>query len=83
MGTTTREYVSNQETVSTSVGTIPAVTVTIDSTALNVTRNDGLGNTNLASGSKSVVLFGANLSSSKGNAINITSASFGINSTNT
>lgn len=79
---TTKEYVSNQETVSSSVGTIPGVTLTVDASTLNVTRNDGLGNSNLASGSKGVVLYGAQLSSSKGNPINVTSATFDVTGTN-
>lgn len=79
---TTQEYVANEETITSSVGTIPGVTLTVDNTALNVTRNDGLGNSNLASGSKSVTLYGAQLSSSKGNPINVTSATFGFTGSN-
>lgn len=72
----TNEYVANQEKVTAAVGSISAITVTIDKTSLNVSRNDGLGNTKLAAGSKGVTLYGLALSSSKGNPINVTSASF-------
>lgn len=78
----TNEYVVNQNTVTTAVGSVPAVSVTVDTTSLNVNRNDGLGNTTLAQGSKAVTVYGAQLTSSKGNPINVTSASFTFASNN-
>lgn len=72
----TREFVSNDETVSSGVGSIAWVNVTVEDSTLNVTRNDGLGSTNLAAGSKAVTLYGLSLTSTKGNPINVTSATF-------
>ncbi|MDD2916366.1 MAG: S-layer homology domain-containing protein [Candidatus Gracilibacteria bacterium] len=80
--TGTNEYVVNQNRVETAVGSVPAVSVTVDTTSLNVNRNDGLGATNLAQGSKGVTLYGVQLTSSKGNPINVTSASFAFASNN-
>lgn len=77
-----KEFVSNNETVTSSVGTISGVQVTVESSTLNVTRNDGLGNANLAAGSKSVTLYGLSLTSTKGNPINVTSATFAFTGTN-
>ncbi len=70
----TKEFVSNDEEVTSGVGTIAWVTVTVEDSTLNVTRNDGLGSTTLAAGSKAVTLYGLTLSSTKGNPINVTSA---------
>lgn len=37
----TREFVSNDETVTSGVGSISWVNVTVEDSTLNVTRNDG------------------------------------------
>lgn len=71
-----KTFVSNDENVTSGVGTIAWVTVTVEDSTLNVTRNDGLGSTNLAAGSKAVTLYGLSLTSTKGNPINVTSATF-------
>jgi len=44
----TAEYTSNQNTVSSSVGSISGVSVTIDKTTLSINKVDGLGNTTIA-----------------------------------
>ena len=76
-----KEYTSNQNTVETSVGSISAVTVSVDSTALTVTRVDGLGNTNLAVGSKAVTLYGVDLKVSQGNPVSVSNAEFTVTNT--
>jgi hypothetical protein len=78
----TKEYIANGETISSSVGTIPGVTLTISNSSLNATRIDGLGDTTLASGSKGVTLLGTRISTTKGNAINVTNAIFTVTGTN-
>lgn len=45
---TNKEYVSNGNTVTSAVGAIAGVHVTSQTATLNVTRTDGLGNTNIA-----------------------------------
>lgn len=66
---TRKEYAVNQNTVTSAIGSIDGVTVTIGSSTLNVSRTDGLGATNLASGSKGVTVYGAHFSSTQGNPI--------------
>lgn len=77
------EYVSNQNTVTSAVGSISAVNVSIDSTTLSVTRVDGLGDTNLAVGSKAVTLYGLNLAVTQGNPVSISNAEFTVTNTAT
>lgn len=72
------EYVSNQNTVSTAVGTISAVKVTVDSTALSITRVDGLGDTKIAVGSKAVSVNGLNVAVTQGNDVQISNAEYTI-----
>jgi hypothetical protein len=66
---TTKEYSVNQNTVSSAIGSIDGVTLTVGASTLNVTRTDGLGATTLASGSKGVAVYGAKFSSTQGNPI--------------
>jgi hypothetical protein len=47
-----KEYVSSQNTVTSSVGSISGVQVTVGTTILSVNRTDGLGNTKVSVGSK-------------------------------
>lgn len=63
------EYVANQNAVTSAIGTIQGVTVTVGSSTLNVSRTDGLGTTQLASGTKGVTVYGARFSSTQGNPI--------------
>lgn len=72
------EYVSNQNTVSTAVGSIAAVQVSVDSTTLSTTRVDGLGDTKVAVGSKAVTVNGLNLAVSQGNDVQISNATYTI-----
>ncbi|MDD5377085.1 MAG: S-layer homology domain-containing protein [Candidatus Gracilibacteria bacterium] len=65
----TKEYVSNQNTVNSAIGSIDGINITIGASTLNVTRTDGLGTTNLSSGSKGVTVLGARFSSTQGNPI--------------
>ncbi len=71
----TKEYSSNQNTVSSFVGTISGVQVTVDTTGLNVTRVDGIGNTKLAVGAKSQTILAAKYSQSQGNAVSLSNFS--------
>lgn len=72
------EYVSNQNDVTSAVWTISAVTVWVDSTSVSVTRVDGLWNSNIAVGSKSVTAYWVNLAVTQGNDVNISNAEFTI-----
>lgn len=80
---TKKEYVSNQNTVSSAVGTVNGVTVSVDDTALSITRVDGLGNSKIAVGSKAVTVYGLNLAVTQGNEVNISNPEFTIASNNT
>ncbi|MDD5769333.1 MAG: S-layer homology domain-containing protein [Candidatus Gracilibacteria bacterium] len=75
---TKAEYVSNQNTVTSAVGTISAVQVSVDSTTLSVTRVDGLGNTKMAVGSKAVTVYGVNLAVTQGNDVSISNAEYTV-----
>lgn len=66
---TLKEYAINQNTVTSAIGSIDGVTVTVGASTLNVSRTDGLGTTSLASGSKGVTVYGARFSSTQGNPI--------------
>lgn len=72
------EYISNQNTVSSAVGTIAAVNVSVDSTTVRVTRVDGLWNTNIAVGSKAVEVYGLSLAVTQGNPVSISNATYAI-----
>jgi len=63
------EYAVNQNAVSSAIGSIEGVTITIGASTLNVSRTDGLGATTLASGTKGVTVYGARFSSTQGNPI--------------
>lgn len=73
-----KEYVSNQNTVSSSVGSIPGVQVTVGSTVLSVTRTDGLGATKIAVGSKAVLANEIALAVTQGNDVQISNATYTI-----
>lgn len=72
------EYISNQNTVSSAVGTISAVNVSVDSTTVRVTRVDGLWDTNIAVGSKAVEVYGLSLAVTQGNPVSISNATYAI-----
>ncbi|NVP18144.1 hypothetical protein HUU51_05505, partial [Candidatus Gracilibacteria bacterium] len=73
-----KEYVSNQNDVTSSVGAISAVSVSVDSTTLSVTRVDGLGNTTIATGSKAVTLNTLKLAVTQGNPVSISNATYTV-----
>jgi hypothetical protein len=75
---TTAEYVSNQNSVTTSVGTISGIAVSIDKTSLSVNKTDGLGNTTLASGSKGVILNTVDLKVTQGNEVSFSNPKYTI-----
>jgi len=76
------EYVSNQNDVNSSVGSISAVNVSVEATGLSITRTDGLGNTTLAVGSKNVLLYGLDLRVTQGNPVSISNAEFSVSWSN-
>lgn len=73
-----KEYVSNQNDVTSSVGAISAVSVSVDSTTLSVTRVDGLGNTTIATGSKAVTLNTLKLAVTQWNPVSISNATYTV-----
>lgn len=72
------EYVSNGIPVVTSVGSIAGISVTIQSTLLNVTRVDGLGDTTVSAGTDNVTLYKIKLSSNQGNGVRVSNAKFDV-----
>ena len=79
---TTAEYVSNQNDVTSAIGSISAVQVSIDSSALAITRTDGLGDTTIASGSTDVTLNSLALTVSQGNDLVISNPVYTVTSSN-
>jgi hypothetical protein len=75
------EYVSNGNTVGSAVGTIAWVTVTVEDTALNVTRIDGLWSTTIAKGMNNFTVYKLNLSSTQWNWVRISRATFDVANT--
>ncbi|MDD3303138.1 MAG: hypothetical protein PHN31_06295 [Candidatus Gracilibacteria bacterium] len=76
----TAEYVDNQNTVGTSVGTISGISISIDDTQLTATRTDGLGSTTVAAGSKGVLLNTLSLKVTQGNPVVISNPMYTITS---
>lgn len=72
---TTKQYVSNQNNIQSAIGSIPGVTVTINSSSLNLTRTDGLGDTSIPSGVNGQLVYGAKFSSTQGNPIALSNLS--------
>ena len=70
-----KEYTSNQNTVGSAIGSIDGINITVGASTLNVSRTDGLGPTQIASGSKGVTVFGARFSSTQGNPIALSNLS--------
>jgi hypothetical protein len=72
---TRKEYVANQNAVTSAIGSIEGRTITIGASTLNVTRTDGLGTTPLAAGAKGVTVYAARFSSTQGNPIALSNLS--------
>ena len=70
------EYVSNGNTVASAIGTIEGVNVSVESSVLNVTRTDGLGNQTISEGSNGLTVLKLNLSSNQGNGVRVSRAVF-------
>lgn len=70
-----KEYAINQNTVSSAIGSIDGINITVGASTLNVSRTDGLGTTNLAVGTKGVTVYGARFSSTQGNPIALSNLS--------
>lgn len=70
---TTKEYQNNQNNIQTtaSVGTIQGATVSIVSSKLVVSRNDGISTKTIVEGAQDQLLFGATFSTSQDNAIRV------------
>jgi len=75
------EYVSNGNQVASAIGSIEGVNVTVQSSALNVTRTDGLGAQTIAGGSNDFTALKLNLSSNQGNGIRVSRAVFATGAT--
>ena len=73
----TREY-DNGNTVATSVGlgSIDGVNVSVNATALNVVRTDGLGSTTIAAGTKDYTVYRANMTVTQGNGVTASNIAF-------
>ncbi len=71
----TKQYVSNQNNVSSAIGSVSALNITIGATTLNVTRTDALGATKIPSGAKNVLVYGVKFSSTQGNPIALSNLS--------
>jgi hypothetical protein len=62
---TTKQYVANQNNITSAIGSIGGVTVTVNASTLNVTRTDGLGATSIPTGTKGQIVYGAKFSSTQ------------------
>jgi hypothetical protein len=81
---TTKTYTANGNDVTTSgVGSIAGIQVTAQAATLNVTKTDGLGNTNLAAGSTAVTVYGLRLTSTQGNGVTVSNMIFNVAGANT
>lgn len=77
------EYVSNSNAVTSYVGSIAGVTVTVQTSTLNITRNDALGNQTIAKGTNGLLTYGLSLTSDQWNGANVSNAVFTVDSNNT
>jgi len=75
------EYVSNQNTISTAIGTIPSATLTVKSSDLSVSRTDGLSDRNIVVWASDVLLFGGKFYTSSD--VDVTVYSFEATGSNT
>ena len=67
------EYTSSDNTVDDSVGSISAVTLTVVESKLYLTRTDGISATNVVIGSKDIVVFGGEFSTTTDTPITVNS----------
>ena len=78
---TTKEYVSNQNAVTSSIGSIAGITVTVQGSALNITKADALGDQAIAQGANGLLVYGVKLSSTQGGTIAVSNAVFDVTGT--
>ncbi|MEI6672486.1 MAG: S-layer homology domain-containing protein [bacterium] len=78
---TTKEYVSNQNAVTSYVGSIAGITVTVQGSALNITKSDALGDQSIAQGANGLLVYGVKLSSTQGGTIAVSNAVFDVTGT--
>jgi hypothetical protein len=78
-----KEYVSNSNTVSSSIGSIAGVSITVQNSTLNITKSDALGSQYIAAGASDLLVYGLTLSSDQGNGASISNAVFNVASSNT
>ncbi len=74
----TPEYVSNQNTVTSSVGSISAISTVIDTTNVSINKVDGLGNTTVAQGSNDVELNSIALKVTQGNNVSVSNPAYTV-----
>lgn len=72
------EYVSNQNNVTSAVGSISGVQVTVGTTNLSVNRTDNMGDTKVAKGSTDVLANEVSVVVSQGNDVNISNATYTV-----
>jgi len=77
------EYVSTSNTVSSSIGAIAWVSVSVQDSALNVTRTDALWNQYIAAWADDLVTYGIRLSTDQWNWVTVSNAKFTVTSNNT
>ena len=75
------EYVSNGNSVTSAVGSIEGISVSVEDSTLNVTRTDGLGNQTVAGGSTAFSVLKLNMSSNQGNGVRVSRAVFATGAT--
>lgn len=75
------EYVSNGNDVTSAVGSIEGISVSVEDSTLNVTRTDGLGNQTVAGGSTAFSVLKLNMSSNQGNGVRVSRAVFATGNT--
>lgn len=77
-----KEYVSNQNNVTSSIGSISSVSVTVGTTNLSVTRTDNMGATKVAVGSKGVLANESSVVVTQGNDVSISNVTYTVVSNN-
>jgi len=79
---TTKEYVANQNTVSSAIWSIPWVQVSVWDNKLSITRIDGLGATKIVAWSKAILTNEVSIAVTQGNDIRISNPVYTVSSTN-
>ena len=79
---TLKTYSSNDNNITSAIGSIGGIQVTSQATTLNVTRTDGLSNTAISAGTNGLTVYGLRLSSTQGNGVTLSNLVLDITGNN-